>query len=98
MFNNVSDLTPLETLQELKSINFNYNRISDISALSNKPKLAEINLFSNAINDISPLYGNDGLEMLGLVGSRNKIQCDQVDQLLRRVSFNIHDSWREYCH
>ena len=98
MFNNVSDLTPLETLQELRSINFNYNKISDISALSNKPKLAEINLFSNAINDISPLYGNDGLEMLGLVGRKNTIQCDQVDQLLRRVSFKIHDSWREYCH
>ena len=98
MRNNISDLSPLATLQNLKSVNFSSNNISDLSALSNKPTLAEVHMFGNAITDISPLYENNGLENLAIVGRSNTIQCDQVQRFLSRVSFKIHESWREYYH
>ena len=98
MFSDITDLSPLEPLNNLKSVNFNYNNISDITPLSNKPTLAKVHLFNNAITDITPLYNNTGLELLAIVGKKNTIKCEQVDYLLSRMSFNIHDQWRELCH
>ena len=97
LYNSVSDISALANLQNLKSVNFTNNEISDISALANKPKLADIGLFGNSITDISPLFDNLGLEKLAMVGRKNRIPCEQVEYLLSRISFKIHEQWRELC-
>jgi len=55
--NQVSDISHLSSLGNLKRLTLDHNRIADISSVSNLANLAVIWLDSNNITDVSPLSG-----------------------------------------
>ncbi|MCH9031077.1 MAG: leucine-rich repeat domain-containing protein [candidate division Zixibacteria bacterium] len=62
----IIDLTGLENLTGLKSLDLNNNTISDISPLNGLTGLTTLDLGSNQISDVSPLAGLTGLSVLSL--------------------------------
>ena len=64
--NNISDVSPLAGLTELRHLYIRGNNISDVSPLSELTKLEQLNLSSNNISDVSPLSGLTKLEQLDL--------------------------------
>ena len=65
-YNNISDISPLTGLTELKSLDLSSNSISDVSPLEGLPKLERLYLSGNNITDISMLRGLTGLKFLWL--------------------------------
>ena len=59
--NDVSNLSPLSGLTNLRWISLSQNSISDISPLSGLTNLTVLYLNDNSISDISPLVANTGL-------------------------------------
>jgi internalin A len=53
--NSISDISPLETLTNLSTLNLQYNRIQDVSPLAGLTNLTVLLLKGNAITDYSPL-------------------------------------------
>jgi Leucine-rich repeat (LRR) protein len=68
---NISDITPLEGLTNLKELNLWINNISDLTPLAGLTNLTMLNLQENNISDITPLAGLTNLTMLNLF--RNNI-------------------------
>ena len=68
---NISDLSGVENLLKLKTLNLSFNQLSNISALNGLTYLTSINLESNNITDISALKGLPNLQTLNL--NSNKI-------------------------
>lgn len=66
---NISDLTGLETAQNLISLDLSHNQISDLSALSNLFSLGTLSLNGNQVSDIGPLRRLVALESLLLNGN-----------------------------
>jgi Leucine-rich repeat (LRR) protein len=62
--NNVSNLTGIEMLSNLETLNIHDTDISDISLLSNLTKLTSLRVESNNITDISSLQNLTGLTYL----------------------------------
>ncbi|EBF5152494.1 leucine-rich repeat domain-containing protein [Listeria monocytogenes] len=69
--NQISDISPLSGLLNLRILHLGYNQISDISPLSGLLNLRELYLERNQISDISPLSGLVNLRWLYL--DRNQI-------------------------
>jgi internalin A len=69
--NQIEDITPLNGLIRLKSLDLSNNQISDISALSGMTELETLTLYRNKITDISALSGLSNLTSLDL--ERNQI-------------------------
>jgi tetratricopeptide (TPR) repeat protein len=65
-YNNISDISPLAGLTNLKALTFYGNEISDISPLANLTNLEGLDLRYNHITDISPLAGLLNLTYLTL--------------------------------
>ena len=59
--NDISNLSPLSNLTNLKSLDLDANSISDVSVLSGLTNLRSLYLGANSISDISPLVANTGL-------------------------------------
>lgn len=53
--NNISDLTSLQVLPNLRSLSLKRNKITDVSHLSNFPNLRFLGLVGNPVTDLSPL-------------------------------------------
>ena len=68
-FNQISDLSPLAGLINLRNLSLIRNPISDLSALSGLANLNELHLHGNQITDIGPLSGLINLTVLGLNGN-----------------------------
>ncbi len=69
--NEISDLSPLSGMTNLKELDLSTNNITDISVLSGLTNLTVLNLGDNNISDISPLAGLTNLKELNLF--RNNI-------------------------
>lgn len=65
----ISDLTPLEDMNDLRVLYLNNHDIVDIAPLAGKPELYFLQLSDNDIVDLSPLAGNDAL--VALYAARN---------------------------
>ncbi len=64
---NISDISPLATLTNLKELSLNQNRlIKDISPLANLTELEYLDIFGNLIKDLSPLANLIKLKYLNL--------------------------------
>ena len=59
--NQISDISPLISLENLTILCLQCNDVTDISPLSNLTNLTDLRLIQNKINDISPLVDNTGL-------------------------------------
>ena len=64
--NIISDLTPLENLTDLRSLDFSFNNISDLTPLRNLTNLTYLNLGENKITNITPLANLINLEQVYL--------------------------------
>lgn len=64
--NNISDLTPLAGLTNLRELGLGVNNISDITPLEGLTNLEELYLLENNITDLSPLEGLKNLKDLWL--------------------------------
>lgn len=62
--NDVTDISPIRSLAELKTLYLGYNEITDISPLSGLTSLRLLDLRGNKVTDVSPLSGLTGLESL----------------------------------
>ncbi|MBC2238805.1 leucine-rich repeat domain-containing protein, partial [Listeria innocua] len=63
---NIANISGLEHLVNLTTLNLNSNEISDVSALSGLTNLTALNLNSNEISDVSALSGLTNLTALNL--------------------------------
>jgi internalin A len=70
--NQISDLTPLIELTDLRSLNLSANQITDLSPLSQLTNLQILHLSSNKISDLTPLSELSNLHSLSL--SQNQIR------------------------
>jgi len=70
--NQISDISVLKNLQNLKRLAFNNNKVSAISALQNLYLLRFLSCYQNQLQDISPLKDLKSLQ--GLILSNNQIQ------------------------
>jgi hypothetical protein len=64
--NEISDLTPLSGLTDLRGLLLEYNQISDISPLSELINLVVLNLNGNQVSDLTPLSNHINLATLVL--------------------------------
>ena len=62
--NDISDLSPLSGLTNLRTLSLSGNSISDVSALSNLTNLTVLDLNDNSISNVSPLSGLTNLRTL----------------------------------
>lgn len=67
--NNISDISPLASVNFLKSVDLSGNEISNISELENLAYLSDLSLNGNTISDISPLDGSTSLKSLSVHGN-----------------------------
>lgn len=65
----LTDLTPLANLTNLRSLDLSQNRISDLTPLANLTNLTTLNLSANKITDISPLANLTKLTTLNLTSN-----------------------------
>ncbi|ERJ11895.1 immunoglobulin-like domain-containing protein [Haloplasma contractile] len=71
LYNDISDITPLENLPLLEDINLNNNNFSDLSSLQNIKTLKNLWLENNNITDLSVLANLSNLDSLYL--SNNQV-------------------------
>lgn len=65
-WNNISDLTPLQGLTKMLTINLISNNVSDLAPLTNLVNLRQLHLGENPCSDITPLQNMIYLEWLRL--------------------------------
>ena len=66
----IKDLTGLETVKNLRSLDLGSNQISDLTPLANLNQLTTLDLGSNQISDLTPLANLDQLTRLELSDNR----------------------------
>ena len=76
---NISDVTALGSLTNLKVLNLSNNNITDVSPLFSLTNLVNLSLNHNQINDILPLYNLTNLTYLFL--QENPIAQQDIDKL-----------------
>ncbi|MBG30233.1 MAG: hypothetical protein CMI31_09575 [Opitutae bacterium] len=79
----ISDLTPLAELVDLKKLGLGHNQITDLKPLANLIQLNTLWLPDNQINDLTPLTKLTKLKMLYLNG--NPIPDDQQRMLIKAL-------------
>jgi len=70
-YSNISDISPLAGLTNLKELNLWANKISDLTPLAGFTNLRNLELVDNKISDLTPLVGLTNLKILHL--SKNNI-------------------------
>ena len=73
----VTDLSPLEGLEDLEYVELFMQGITDISPLAGKTSLKDLNLAHNDITDLTPLYSCTGLQRLW-INSNPHLSKEQV--------------------
>jgi internalin A len=68
MFNDISDISALSGLKQLRGLDMGGNPIGDISALSSLINLERLTLFGGLFKDVNPLAGLTSLNFLNLGG------------------------------
>ncbi|MFQ5870248.1 MAG: leucine-rich repeat domain-containing protein, partial [Candidatus Zixiibacteriota bacterium] len=76
-FNEISDITPLQNLTQLYSLDLFSNQISDITSLQNLAQLTWLDLELNQISDLTPLENLTELTWLRLRAN----QIAEIDRL-----------------
>jgi len=64
--NQISDLTPLQSLPLLEELHIGLNQISDITPLQTLTNLSQLNISGNQISDITPLQSLTNLTWLNI--------------------------------
>ena len=83
-YNNISDLSPLENCPDLYLLElFCCAPLSDLLPLAKCENLEYLNVSMTAVKDVSALYELPKLRLL--VGARNEIPPEQIDELARRM-------------
>lgn len=77
--NEITDLSELWELTQIKELYLAHNQISYIDVLSNLRELKSLDLSFNQIDDISPLFELEDLEYVNLIG--NPIPKLQIEKL-----------------
>ncbi len=90
---NVSDLTPLAQLTQLRTLDLFSNNISDLTPLAQLIQLTDLNLARNKISDITPLAQLTQLRTLDLSSKSNKISdITPLAQLTQLTTLNLGSS------
>ncbi len=84
----VTELTNIANLTELRFLDLGSNRISNLAPLERLRKLSGLNLSNNQVKDISPLLRIATLRSLSLIGN-NQIPCDDVALLENKLGANF---------
>ncbi len=79
--NNITTITFLSNLSNLKGLNLDHNQISNISSLTQLTKMEELTLNSNNINDLSPILGFRNLSKLEIIN--NPLEDCNYEPLIR---------------
>ena len=104
--NKISDISPLEGLQDLEYVELFLNReIHDFSPLANKMKLVDLNIYYCQIQDVTPLTTCANLKRLwlgecglsdGQIGKLRKALPDC--KINARGSSATGEGWRDHRH
>lgn len=104
--NNISDISPLEGLEDLEYVELFLNRkIHDFSPLANKTKLVDLNIYYCQIQDVTPLTTCTSLKRLwlgecglsdGQIGKLRKALPDC--KINARGSSATGEGWRDHRH
>lgn len=84
----VTELTNISTLGNLRFLDLGNNRIANLSPLERLTKLSGLNLNNNEIEDVSPLLRIKTLSSLSLEGN-NSIPCADIEALKNRLGANF---------
>ena len=82
---NISDLSPIAGLHNLRKLDIGDNSVSDLSPLAELTNLESINIGNNRISDLSPLVG---LKNLGYFMSWNNFLSD-LSPLVKLTKMNL---------
>ena len=90
---NISDLTPLAQLTQLRDLNLSHNNVSDLTPLTQLTQLRELYLYGNNISDLTPLAHLRRLAIIktnSFTGSASEIPLIKVTaaQLLAEATMN----------
>ncbi|MEG5140572.1 MULTISPECIES: leucine-rich repeat domain-containing protein [unclassified Microcoleus] len=90
-YNQISDITPLQSLTNLTCLRLHNNQISDITPLQSLTNLTRLDLDNNKISDITPLQSLTNLTNLYL--SNNPISDITPLQSLTNLNYlNLHNN------
>ena len=87
--NQVSDLSPIAGLTELRRLILNHNLISDLSPLAGLTNLEFLSLEFNEVSDLSPLEGLINLEHIDI----NVNEVSDLSPLARLVNLRYLRTW-----
>ena len=88
-WNEITDLTPLQNLEELTKVSFSGNSVTDLTPLSKLPNLKNITGINNKIETIEPLTDLQNIEYICLDGNNiSSINSIMAWQNLKEMSFN----------
>ena len=87
--NQVSDLSPIAGLTELRHLILNHNLISDLSPLAGLTNLKFLSLEFNDVSDLSPLEGLINLEHIDI----NVNEVSDLSPLARLVNLRYIRTW-----
>jgi len=68
----VHDLTPLNKLKKLQTLDLHCSSVHDLTPLAGFKNLEELNLFDSQVSDLTPLVGLNNLQELHLLGTQVK--------------------------
>ncbi len=80
--NNISDISEIAGLLDIKELYLSNNNIGYIDALSSLLQLQIVDLSNNDIDDITPLLALEQLEFVNLMG--NKVTSTQIEELRKK--------------
>ena len=86
--NSISDISMLEGLNTLTTLNLSDNLISDISALSGMTSMSELSLDNNSISDISTLSGMASMTELSMTNN-NVVDLSPLSNMTSLSSLSV---------
>ena len=93
--NDISDISSLTALTQLKALYLNDNAVSDLSPLAKLTELRTLVLQNNQISDVSPLKGLVNLQELRLQGNPIKDKKLLLELLRKNPDVKIYLEWGE---
>ncbi len=94
--NQVSDISGISELNQLKVVNLTSNQISDVSSLANIKTLEKLVLDHNNISDISSLTGLENLTLLDL-GSNNNNTFNDMESISKFTNLESLTLYNNMC-
>jgi len=84
--NTISEITPLEDLQDLSVIDIKHTETKDLSPLQNLINISELDLRWNEIRDLDPLVDNPGIGINDFIDvTNNPVNCQDQDSNIRTL-------------